>query len=165
MVGRVAREDVREARLYSDADERKQAGLLPGLFGRELLVAELHARELVRALRVRLGQRHRHVEVRAESLERRREDRRVEARVDGVDNRVRLCLASERDDRTDVGCVHLRRAEAVRLAELLDDGFGAGAVVVGEDHVLEERAPLRDRPHGRPHAARTNDEHPHGSSG
>ena len=63
------------------------------------------------------------------------------------------------------GGVDLRGAEAVRLAELLDDGLGARAVVVGEDHVLEERAPLRDRPDGRPHAARTDDEHPHGSSG
>ena len=57
--------------------------------------------------------------------------------------------------------VDLRGAEAVRLAELLDDGLGARELVVGEDHVLEERAPLRDRPDGRPHAARTDDEDSH----
>ena len=64
-----------------------------------------------------------------------------------------------------VGGVDLRGAEAVRLAELLDDGLGARELVVGEDHVLEERAPLRDRPDGRPDAARTDDEDPHSSSG
>ena len=110
---------------------------------------------------MRLGQRHRHVEVRAAGLERRREDRRVEARVDGVEDRVGLRLAGERDDGGRVGGVDLRGAEAVRLAELLDDGLGARELVVREDHVLEERAPLRDRAHGRPDAARADDEDPH----
>ena len=165
VIGGVAGEDVREAGLDAHADESQQAGRLPRLLGRELLVAELHARSARTALRMRLGQRHRHVEVRAASLERRREDRRVEARVDGVEDRVGVRLAGERHDGGGVGGVHLRGAEAVRLAELLDDGLGACQVVVSEDHVLEERAPLRDRADGRPDTPRTDYEDPHSSSG
>jgi len=40
MVGGVAREDIREPRLDTDADEREQAAFLPGRRRRELLLAE-----------------------------------------------------------------------------------------------------------------------------
>ena len=165
MVGGIAGEDVREAGLDADTDESEQAGRLPRLLHRELGVAELHAGLLVRTLRVRLGQGHRHVEVRAASLQRRREDRRVEAGVDSVEDRVRLRLAGKRHDGGRVRGVDLRGAEAVRLAELLGDGLGARELVVREDHVLEERAPLRDRADGRPDTSRTDYEDPHRSSG
>ncbi len=63
VVGRVAREDVRQARLDADPEEREPAGRLPRSGLRELRVTELLPGQLVRAVRVRVAQRHRHVEV------------------------------------------------------------------------------------------------------
>ncbi len=99
LVAGVAGEDVREPRLDADPDEREPAGLAPALGRGELRVAELHARLLVRPLRVRLGERHRHVEVGAAGVESGLEDRRVEARVDRVQDRVGALGARERRDR------------------------------------------------------------------
>ena len=103
------REDVGRARLDPDPDEREQALLLPRRGPLELVVAELDARELVRALGVRLGQRHRHVEVRDAGLEARVEDRDVEERVDGVEHRVGPRLADQREH-----AVLARGVDAVR---------------------------------------------------
>ena len=89
----VAGEDVREARLDADADEREPAGLLPALGLRELRVAELHA-PLARP--------------RASSPCRGRCSRRrtppakiarVEARIDRVQDRVRPLGPGELRDR------------------------------------------------------------------
>ena len=112
LVGRVTGEDVRGARLDPDPDEREQALLLPGRGALELVVAELDADLLVRVRRVRLGERHRHVEVRDAGLEARVEDRDVEERVDGVQDGVGARLADERDDGVLARRVDRMRAEA-----------------------------------------------------
>ena len=57
------------------------------------------ARQLVRALGMRLRQRHRHVEVVQPAVERGVEDRRVQPRVARVDDHVGPLVAGERDDR------------------------------------------------------------------
>jgi len=88
MVGGVPREDVRKPRLDAHAHEREQPAVGPALVLGELPVAELDVRVLVGALRVGLGERHRHVEVRTAGLVGRREDLLVEARVGRVQHRV-----------------------------------------------------------------------------
>ncbi len=72
LVGRMAGEDVGRAGLDADPDEREQALLLPCPRALELVVAELHAGQLERPLGMRLGERHRHVEVRHDPLRSRR---------------------------------------------------------------------------------------------
>jgi hypothetical protein len=96
VVGGVPREHVGEPRLDADADQGQPAGGLPVPRNRELLVAELHARLLVRHLGVRLRQRHRHVEVVRTRVERATEDLHVEDRVDGVHHMGDAVLAAQR---------------------------------------------------------------------
>lgn len=91
-----------------------------------------------------LRQRHRHVEVGDAGDPGGAEDRLVEARVAGVEDGVGARLADQRDERVLVARVDLRGAEAVRLAEPVDDRLRALAVDVGEHHVGEEAAPLGD---------------------
>ncbi len=98
LVRRVAGEDVGRARLDPDADECEQALLLPGRRALELVVAELDADLLVRVRGVRLGEGHRHVEVRGAGVEARVEDRDVEERVDGVQDGVGARLPDQRDN-------------------------------------------------------------------
>ena len=115
LVGGVAGEHVREARLDADPDQREPPGLLPALGLRELGVAELHARLGVR-------ERHRHVEVGAARVERGLEDRRVEARIDGVQDRVDSLGPGELGDRGSVGRVDGGAGEA-RIARSLRRGL------------------------------------------
>jgi hypothetical protein len=89
------------------------------------------------------------------------EDRLVEARVAGVQDRVGAHLADQRDERRRIGCVDLRGREAIRLAEPLDGGPCALGRDIRDRHLLEERATLRDRRHRRPDSPRTDDEDPH----
>ena len=152
LVRRVAREDVREAGLDADADEREETPLGPAVVLRELRVAELDARLLVRPLGMRLRERHRHVEVGAAGLEGGLEDRRVEARVDRVQDRVRVVGAGGRHDRRRVGRVEGDGREA-RIPGSLRRSSGASLAHVGEDEPLEEVAPLRHRAGRGPDAA------------
>ena len=150
VVGGVAGEDVREAGLDADPDEREQAGVGPALVLVELLLAEQ---------RVAARERHRHVEVGAAGLEGGLEDRQVEARVGRVQDRV--VLARERRDARPVGRVDLRRGEAV-VVEPVDERLRPRRVEVGEGDPLEEVAPLRHRGRGRADAAGADDEDLHG---
>ena len=112
LVGGVAGEDVGGAGLDPDPDEREQALVLPGRGALELVVAELDAGLLVRLRRMRLGQRHRHVEIGHARLEAGVEDRHVEERVDGVEDRVGAGLADQREQRRP--CSTRRRVRAER---------------------------------------------------
>ena len=143
LVGRVAGEDVGGARLDADPDEGEQALLLPRRGALELVVAELDADLFVRVRRVRLGERHRHVEVGRAGFEARVEDRDVEERVDRVQDGVRFRLPDQRDDGVLARRVDPVRAEAT-VVELSDDVLRPRRVVVGERAVLEERAALGD---------------------
>jgi len=153
VVGGVACEHVGQPRLDAHADEREQAALPPALVPSELRLPEHDARLLVRPLRMRLRQRHRHVDVRAARLEGGREDLRVEARVGGVQHRVRAAVADQRSDGGRVGGVDRGRLEAP-VVERGDDPVGAPRVEVGERHAIEEVPTPRDLRHRRADAAR-----------
>ena len=128
----------------------------------ELVVAELHAGLFVRIRRVRLGERHRHVEVGHSGLEAGVEDRRVEQRVDRVENDVRVRLPDESDDRVLPRGVDPVGREAA-VVEPLHDLCRPRRVVVRERAVIEERAARRDPRERRPDTARSDDENPHGA--
>ncbi len=87
-VGRVPREHVRQPGLHPHADQGERTRLLPLAGQRELLVAQLGAALLVRALGVRPGQRHRHVHVCRTGRACRPEQGHDEARVGGVEQDV-----------------------------------------------------------------------------
>ncbi len=143
LVRGVAGEDVGRAGLDPDADECEEALLLPRPSALELVVAELHADLFVRVDRVRLGERHRHVEVGRAGFEARVEDRDVEERVDGVQDRIGARLPDQRDDGVLARRVDPVRAEAT-VVELSHDVLRSCRVVVGQRAVLEERAALGD---------------------
>ena len=150
VVGGVAGEDVREAGLDADPDEREQAGVGPALVLVELLLAEQ---------RVGARERHRHVEVGAAAVEGGLEDRQVEARVGRVQNRV--VLAREGGHARLVGRVHLGCRETV-VVEPVDERLRPRRVEVGEGDPLEEVAPLRHRGRGRADPTGADDEDLHG---
>ena len=125
LVGRMACEDVGEPRLDADADEREQPGRRPLLVRRELEVAEHHARLAVRALRMGLRERRRHVEIRAARLEGRGEDLRIEARIGRVENGVGLDVTQQRDEPGDVRGVDAARGEPA-VVEPRDHGRSTG---------------------------------------
>ena len=144
VVGRVPREDVREAGLDADPDEREQPGLLPARRRRELRVAEHHARQLVRPLRMALGQRHRHVEIRAAGIERRLEDRRVEPRVARVEDRVDAAPPAPARRSPQRPTRRARRGET-RIVEPGHDLLGPPEINIAEHHALDKRPSARDR--------------------
>ena len=135
LVPRVAGEDVGEARFNADPDEREQARLAPASVLGELGIAELFA-----GLGVR--ERHRQVEVGATRVEGRLEDRRIEAGVDRVQDRVHPLDARELCDRRGVGRVDDGSTQAL-VAVRLDRAASPGLVDIGEHHPLEEVATER----------------------
>ena len=139
MVGGVAGEEVGHAGLDAEAGERVLADLLE--LGAEgvLAVAELDAALVHRVGRVRLGERHRRVEVVRPGLERRLEQRRVEVRRAEVADDVDAVLLGERGDGVGVSGVDLLRNEA-RVVQLGAEVVCPRRVVVGHDHLLEPRA-------------------------
>ena len=161
LVGGVASEDVGQAGLDADPDERQQAGRLPLLVARQLDVAEHLARQLVGSLRMPMRQRHRHVEVGHLGLEAGAEDRLVEARIAGVQHRVRAHAPDQLDERGAVGGVDALGGEAVRLAEPRGGRLGALERDVGEHDLLEHRPALGDRRERRAHAPRSDHENLH----
>ena len=161
VVGGVAGEDVAEARLHADADEREAPRLLPRAGHGELRVAEHHAGVLVRGVRVRLGEGHRHVEVGDVGFARRAEDRRVQARVARVEHHVGPLGGDELDEGRRVARVAAQPGDP-RVTEASRRGPGAPGVHVGEDDRLEEVAVAGDRGGGDAHAARADDEDAHG---
>ena len=123
---------------------------------RELLVAQLHAGQLVRPLGVRVRQRHRHVEVVRARRPHALEDRQHEPRVDRVQHVRRPVLAHERLDgggarRVDHGRGEPAAHHVVR-ARRLDGPLRAPEVHVGHHEPLEERAaaPRSGRPRRPP---------------
>ncbi len=90
---------------------------------------------------------------------RRLEDRRIEARVARVQDRVGALALRERDDLLDARRVDLRRGEAV--AEPGDRALGAAQVDVREHHPLEERALRRDGGGGAADTAGAEDDDAH----
>ena len=165
MIGRVPGEYVREPRLDTDPDEGEQAGFLPALVLLELPVSELDARLLVRALRMRLGKRHRHVEIRAARGEGGGEDRRIQARIGRVHDHVGLEFPGRRDNCALVRGIECERRETIRLLQSRDRTLSAAGVQVGESHVVEEGPVLGDRRDGRSNAPRTDHQHVHSPRG
>ena len=89
------------------------------------------------------------------------EDRRVQARVTGVEDEVGTLGAGELHNRRLVARVDGRRGEAI-VAEAFDRRLRAPRVDVGEDEPLEESAAAGDGGRGSSHAARADDEYAHG---
>ena len=142
MVRGVPREDVGEPGLDADPDQREPARRLPALGLRELRVAELDADLGVRRRGVRLGQAHRHVEVRRPAGVRTLEDRHHEPGVDGVDDVGDAVLLDEPLHRRRVGGVDLGGRGTVVLAGRL---LRPREVVVGDHERVVEVAPGDDR--------------------
>ena len=163
LVLRVAGEDVRQARLHPDADERQAPGILPLLLLGELCVAEFDAHLFVGAFRMPLRQAHRHVEVRRAGREGAVEDRHDEPRVDGVEHMGGGVLADQGCHGLGARGIHLRRGEPL-VAEFRHERFGAGRVVVGDDDGLEEVAAAEDAGGGTADAAGADDEDAHAGS-
>jgi amino acid transporter len=118
----------------------------PGVVERELLVAELDARPLVRRLGVRHGHRHRHVEVRGPTGQCRAEQRHDEPGVGGVQQGRRAVLGERGGDRLLVRGGEPDRAHPV-VAVPLDDRPRPGFVVVGHHEALDELSPCGDGRH------------------
>src|SRR4029077_10143151 len=88
------------------------------------------------------------------------EDRRVEARVGSVQDRVGLALAEQGHERVLVCRVGPRRAETA-VAFTLDERLGASGVEVRERHALEEVPPLGDGRNRGAHAPGSDHEYLH----
>jgi hypothetical protein len=161
VVLRVAGEHVGEPGLHAHAHEREPPGGLPGARLGELLVAQLHARELVRPLGMRVGQRHRHVHVVDPGRMAGVEDGHHEPGIDRVEDVRDPVLADERDHRVHVRGVHAGAREPRVAGDLGHRVLHAGRVIVGDDHVLEEAAAGGDGNHRRADAAGADDEDPH----
>ena len=160
MVGGVAGEHVGQTGLDAHADQRQEPALAPAVRRGELLLAEHPTRQLVRPLRVRRRDVHRHVDVVATRVERGGEDRRVEPRVARVHDDVGARLAGELGDRERVGRVERARRE-LTLVETLDRAAGSSHFEVGHHDLLEDvRGVCRTRD-GPAHAARADQENPH----
>jgi hypothetical protein len=163
LVGRVPREDVRGPRIDPDPDQRERAGPLPAFVLPELVIPELDVRLLVGAFGMRLRELRRHVEIRDARTQAGVEDRRIETRIGGVQDRVGPDLADQRDDRVLARRVDRGGCEAVWLAESVDDRLRPGRVEVGHRDPVEERAALRNRREGRADAASSDNEDLHGA--
>ena len=153
LLGGVAGEDVGQAWLNPDPDQREQARLLPRLVAFQLVLAEHRPGQLMGTLRVGMGERHRHVEVGDPSGERGIEDRLVEARIAGVEHRVRLDAADQLHQLGLARGVDALGAEAVALPEPLGDRLGTLERDGGHHHLGKRGTGLGDRPERRPHAA------------
>ena len=115
MVRRIPCGDVGEPRLDAAPDEGQLPALLPRLRDRELVVPQLLADEFVWRLRVRLRERHGHVDVRGAGIECALEDPRDEARIRGVQEHVAPVCGGDRSDIGRIGGIDLRGHEpAVR---------------------------------------------------
>ena len=108
-----------------------------------------------------MRERHRHVEVGDASVEAGGEDRLVEARVARVQDRVRLHTRDQLDELLAAGRVDALGREAVRLAQPPDGRLRALERDVGEHHLREHLAALRDRGERRADTARSDDENLH----
>ena len=142
-------------------NERQQTGLLPLLAARELHVAEHHPGQLMRALGVRMGERHRHVQVGGARLEGSVEDRLVEARIAGVQDGIGAHPLDQLHERRTIGGVHPLGGEAVGFAELGHHIVRARRGHVRERHLLERGPTLGYRRERRTNTAGSNHEHAH----
>jgi hypothetical protein len=86
---------------------------------------------------MRLRERHGHVEVEHAGLARRGEDRRIEARVTGVDDRIGARRAQRRDDGGTIRGVEDERVDAAAPMPG-GDALGALTVDVGQRDVLDK---------------------------
>jgi hypothetical protein len=160
VIGGVPGEDVGQAGLHPDADERQPARRLPLLLDCELLVAEFHAREFVGLVRVPVREAHRHVEIVGTTGEGAVEDRHDEPRVDGVHHVRDPVRADQFGDVVGGRRVHVGRGEprvTYRVGGLRCPVF----CVVADHDPFEEVTPRRDRTERRADTARTHQQDPH----
>ena len=120
---------------------------------RELVLAEHRPRQLVRALRMRARERHRHVQVGDPRPQAGVEDRLVEARVAGVQHGIGPHAANQLDDVRLVRGIDTLGAVAIGLAQPRHHGPRALERDIGHRDVREDGTPLRDRRERRPDTA------------
>ena len=138
LVGGVAGEHVREARLDADPDQGEPPGLLPALGLRELRVAELHAASSASCGR----ERHRHVEVGAARAS------NAASKIGGLKRgSTALRIASTRSARASSAIAAASDASTAapaeaRIARSLGGGLRARRVDVREHEALEAVASL-----------------------
>ena len=160
VIGRVPGEHVGEAGFHAHAHQREESPFLPALVAGELLGAEEHAGDLVGPFGMRLGERHRHVEVVAVRVEGGCEYRRVESRIAHVDHHVGALSAREFRD-----CTGIRRVERVRdesrIGTALDRDLRARHVEIGDDDPFENVGFGRGLRHRRSDSTRADYENPH----
>ncbi len=159
VVRRIACEHVRQARLDSHADECQSATLLPLRSKLELFVSELDPGSRVRRLRIRMRERHSHVDVGDACSKGRPIDRHHEARIDRVQYRVAALGLQHVANGGLVGGVDPGSAEVVGGGPRRP--FGARQVVVGDHHVLEAAPAGRDACERASNPTCPYDEHTH----
>ena len=145
---------IRDEMAFAHADQGQPARRSPLRGVLELAVAEFDTALLVRPGGVRLGQRHRHVEVSGAGGAGRGEQRHHEPRVGRVEQHVTTGPGEQRGDGAGIGGVHPLSGEP-RVADRGHRRFGAAQVVVGHHHGVEERAPGGDPGDRRADTART----------
>jgi hypothetical protein len=156
-VGGVTGEHVREAGLNTHADQGELAAVLPLRRQRELVVAELDPGRAVRVVRVRMGQRHRHVEIVNSGSERSRVQRHDESRICRVHQDVARMIGEQPGDGVGVPRVDPDRPVPVASRR---GTFRPAQVVVADDEVGERPAGGDPRERGAD-AAGTNEKYPH----
>ena len=149
MIGCVSPGNVGEARLHAHPDQRQQATLGPRVAGLELGRAQADTDLVVWVRRVWGRQMHCHVEVVATRFERGLEDRRIEARVAGVDDDVSARRGSEFDNIEACGCIDPCAADTVGMCRRRGTSR-SGWIDVGDDDVFEGLAPGADGGERRP---------------
>ena len=158
VVGGVAGEHIRQARLDAHADERQQTLVAPVRVGRQLGRAEGLTDFVVRVRRVRLREIHCHVDIGAARLESRLKNGIIQAGVAGVDDDVDLVRLSEGDDVGLVAGVNFGGCETRRVVEGLQGINAALLVDIGEHEVVEERPRFGNGCHAGPDSAGSDDE-------
>jgi hypothetical protein len=148
VIGGVPGEDVRQPGFDTDPHQCQPSGGSPLLVEGELLVTQFDARKFVRALRVRLGERHRHVQVVRAGLIGPSEDRHHKARVDRIQYVGRSMPADGAGDRVGARGIDSVGDQPPLGTEPFVDGshraFCSFEVVVGHDQGLEEGPPGHD---------------------
>ena len=111
-----------------------------------------------------MGERHRHVEIGDLRVERRAEDRLVEARVARVEHRVGPDATDQLHELLAARGIDALGAEAVGLPESIGHRLGTLERDVGHHDLGECRPPLGDRGKRRPHAPGPDHQDSHSSS-
>lgn len=143
MIGGVPREHITETRLHTDAHQRQQPCGLPLFGGRELLISQHDAGQLVGLVRMTMRQTHRHVEVGHPCRETAVEHTHDEAGIDRVERVGDSVFSAQRGYIVGAGGVDPGRTES-GISETVHHRLSSRDVVIRDHQGLEEIPPRRD---------------------